>query len=200
MLGFNNSLIMQGAFLLLFDFILYWIHRSNSNRLLDKIKNLQRLKIDERLIENPVDILKTVDENTLLIFDDIDSLPKKLLDGVMAIIYDCLEVGRSYKIYCIITSHLVNSNNKKFSRIILNESHFITFFKNTNERGNRYFLREYVGYDDKQIDEVLDADNTRAITVHKFWPNYIITDYKIWSPKKLKKQRGTFSVQNTSDK
>lgn len=177
---------------------IYLFSRKDSDPVFDCIPQLQRLKIDERMIENPVPILETVGENTLLIFDDIDSLPKKLLDAVMAIIYDVLEVGRSYKIYCIITSHLINSNNKKFSRIILNESHFITFFKNTNERGNRYFLKEYAGFDDHQIEEILDAENTRAITLHKFYPNYVITKHKIWSPKKLKKQKGTFSVQNTS--
>ena len=177
---------------------IYLFSRKDSDPVFDKIKNLTRLKIDERLIDEPINILEMVDENTLLIFDDVDSLPKKLLDAVMAIIYDLAEVGRSYKIYGIITSHLVNSNNKRFSRIILNEAHFVTFFKNTNERGNRYFLKEYVGYDDNQIDEVLDADNTRAITIHRFYPNYVMTDYKIWSPKKLKKQKGVFSTQNVS--
>ncbi len=41
LLGFGNSLMLQGGFLLVFDLILYAIHRSKTNRLMDELKNVR---------------------------------------------------------------------------------------------------------------------------------------------------------------
>jgi hypothetical protein len=117
-------------------------------------------------------------ENTLLIFDDIDSLDKKYWDSVARLIFELCEVGRSYKLYGLITSHLINSNNKKFSRIILNESHYVVFFPKTNVKGNKYFLENYVGMEKNSIKELLNKP-TRAMLIHRFYPNFYITKHEM---------------------
>ncbi len=177
---------------------IYLFSIKDADPVFDSIPQVQRLKIDERMIGNPVNILEICSPNTLLIFDDTDTIEKKLLEPIMSMIHQILEVGRSYRLYCIITSHLLNSNSRKFSRVILNEAHWVVFFKNCNERGNKYFLKEYCGFDDDQIEEVLNIDDTRAIILHRFYPNFVIAKKKIFCPKKIKKMKGHFSVQNVS--
>lgn len=152
--------------------------RKDEDPAFDKIKQIKRVKIDDELVQANINILQCCKPDTLLIFDDIDSLEKKNWECVAKLIYDLCEVGRSYRLYGIITSHLVNSNNKKFSRIILNESHFVTFFPKTNIKGNKYFLETYCGLEKNAIKELLNK-NTRAITVHRNYPNFYLSKFEI---------------------
>ena len=152
--------------------------RKTSDPAFDENKRIKRIQINDELCDANVDILQACKENTLLIFDDIDSLEKKYWDCVAKMMYDILEVGRSYKLYCIITSHLINSNNKKFSRIILNESHWVVFFPKTNIRGNKYFLENYIGLEKDSIKDILNIQ-TRAIAVYRNFPNFYVSKYQI---------------------
>ena len=152
--------------------------RKDSDKVFDDIKQITRIKINKELIDADINILTTCKENTLLIFDDIDSLPKNYWDCVAKLIYDLCEVGRSYKLYGIITSHLINSNNKKFSRIILNEAHYVVFFPKTNIKGNIYYLTNYCGLEKNAIKELLNK-NTRAIAIFRNYPNFYVTKYEI---------------------
>jgi hypothetical protein len=152
--------------------------RKTSDPAFDENKRIQRIPIDDELCNANIDILSVCKENTLLIFDDIDSLDKKYWECVAKLMYDILEVGRSYKLYCVITSHLINSNNKKFSRIILNESHWVVFFPKTNIRGNKYFLENYIGLEKEAIKELLNIP-TRAIAVYRNFPNFYISKHQI---------------------
>ncbi len=157
---------------------IFLFSRKDSDPAFDNIKEIVRIKIDDKLINAPIDILSECSENTLLIFDDIDSLDKKYWDVIAKMMYDLLEVGRSYKLYGIMTSHLINSNNKKFSRIILNESHYVVFFPKTNIKGNIYFLQNYVGMEKDSIKQLLNKP-TRALLVHRFYPNFFMTKHEI---------------------
>jgi len=157
---------------------IFLFSRKDSDPAFDNIKEIVRIKIDQKLINAPIDILGECGENTLLIFDDIDSLDKKYWDVIAKMMYDLLEVGRSYKLYGIMTSHLINSNNKKFSRIILNESHYVVFFPKTNIKGNIYFLQNYVGMEKDSIKQLLNKP-TRALLVHRFYPNFFMTKHEI---------------------
>ena len=152
--------------------------RKTSDPAFDENKRIQRIAIDDELCGANIDILSVCKENTLLIFDDIDSLDKKYWECVAKMMYDILEVGRSYQLYCIITSHLINSNNKKFSRIILNESHWVVFFPKTNIRGNKYFLENYIGLEKEAIKDLLNKP-TRAIAVYRNFPNFYISKHEI---------------------
>jgi len=157
---------------------IFLFSRKDSDPVFDKIKQIVRVKIDDKLINQPVDILSQCEPNTLLIFDDIDSLDKKYWDAIAKMIYDLCEVGRSYKLYGIITSHLVNSNNKKFSRIILNEAHYTVFFPKTNIKGNKYFLENYMGMEKNSIKELLNKE-TRAMLVHRFYPPFYMSKFEL---------------------
>ncbi len=160
----------------------YLFSRKDKDPVFDKLKRLIRVKVDEKLLQDPINITTDFLPNTLLIFDDIDSLPGVFYQEVARIILDALEVGRSYKIYCVVINHLLNPNNKKLGRVLHNESQLITVFSKDNIRAQRYFFHEYMGYDKSQTEEILNSKDTRSITIHRHWPNYIITEKRIWSP------------------
>jgi ABC-type dipeptide/oligopeptide/nickel transport system ATPase component len=151
----------------------------------NKVFVFSRLKIDPRLdalgcVEVPInDELENVDiindiENALCLFDDIDTIPnKKLKDLVFKICLDILETGRHKNIHIIVTSHLINGNDRKACRTILNEAQQITFFpKGGNVRSIRYLLRDYIGLSKEQIDKILKV-NSRWITMIKSYPQCI---------------------------
>lgn len=161
----------------------YLFSRKHADPVFDKQKRIKRVMIDEKLITDPINVTTDFNPNTLLIFDDIDSLPLHLYKAIVRIITDVLEVGRSYRVYCIVINHLLNPNSKALGRVLHNESHYIVVFKNDNDRALKYFLESYMGYNKKQIDGIINMDdNTRAITIHRQYPKYIISDERIWKP------------------
>ena len=160
----------------------YLFSRKLEDPVFDKQKRIKRVMIDDALFQDHINITTDFIPNTLLIFDDIDSLPPKYYDEISRIILDALEVGRSYRIYVIVINHLLNPNNKKLGRVLHNESQLITIFNKDNVRAQRYFLSEYMGYEKETVQEIINSKNTRAITIHRHYPNYIITDHKIYAP------------------
>lgn len=131
-------------------------------------------------INNELDKLDAIRDlrDCLCIFDDIDTIPdKKLKEKVHAISMDILETGRHNDIYILITSHLINGNDKKICRTNLNESKMITIFpKGGNARAIRYMLREYVGLDKKQIEEILKL-KSRWVTIYKHYPQFYFYEH-----------------------
>jgi hypothetical protein len=160
----------------------YLFSRKDKDPVFDKQPRIRRVKINDDLIKVPVNVTTDFLPNSLVIFDDIDSLEKHYYEMISRMILDILEVGRSYKIYCIVINHLLNPNNRKLGRVLHNESHYITIFNKDNIRAQRYFLNNYMGYDKDKTDQIINTKNTRAITIHRHYPNFIITDSKIWSP------------------
>lgn len=160
----------------------YLFSRKLEDPIFDKQKRIKRVMIDTKLLTEPVNITTDFIPNTLLIFDDIDSLPPKYYEEISRIILDSLEVGRSYKIYTVVINHLLNPNNKKLGRVLHNESQLITIFNKDNVRAQRYFLSEYMGYDKEVVNDIINTRDTRSITIHRHYPNYILTDHKIYAP------------------
>jgi ABC-type oligopeptide transport system ATPase subunit len=160
----------------------YLFSRKNEDPVFDKQKRIKRVKINDDLILNPINVTTDFNPNTLLIFDDIDSLPPREYAEISRLILDALEVGRSYKIYVIVINHLLNPNNKKLGRVLHNECQLITVFSKDNIRAQTYFFKEYMGYTTEQTEEIINSKDTRSITIHRHYPNYIITEKRIWSP------------------
>jgi hypothetical protein len=155
---------------------LYVFSRKDDDPPLDKLKPI-RIKIDESLVQNPIDLTKELSDGAIVIFDDvntiIDDKQKKAVDKLMA---DIMEVGRSYGIYIIITNHLVIPSEKKIARTIMNELHTLTIFpKSGSAQQIRYALKTYFGLDRKQIELILKLPS-RFVTISKSYPMYVLYD------------------------
>lgn len=139
-----------------------------------------RIPINDELLETPIDILEEIGEGDLIIFDDCDTISDtNLRKAVNKIKSDVMETGRHRKICCIITSHLINGNDKKDMRTIFNEAHTITIFPNSgNKYGMKYALKNYLGIPTKKIDELLNT-KSRYLTFSTTCPNYVISENQV---------------------
>lgn len=137
---------------------------------------LKRVVLDEDLVENPI-TLDEVTEGTLVIFDDIDTMiDKKLLESLYTFQRQILEMGRHKDVKCIITCHLLGGNNKKQMKVILNESHSITYFVGgANTHDFKYITNEYLGLPKKDITKILNLES-RWITFLVKYPQVLLTE------------------------
>jgi hypothetical protein len=145
---------------------------------IDGIKNLVRFKLDEELIDkNPIKPEKFRD--SIVVFDDIDSIQNKKLYAVIQNLRDSLlRRGRHEDISTLITSHLLT--NYKDTRIILNECNSITIFcRSGSTYGIKYLLKKYVGLDKKGIEKVINLPS-RWVSIYKNYPQYILYEKGVY--------------------
>ena len=120
-----------------------------------------------------------VDElsESICIFDDIDVISeKKIREAVYDVLNQVLEVGRRYKIHCVVTNRL--PTNGKETRRILNDAHTVTYFPHSAGGKIKYTLEEYVGLDKKQIAYV-KKQSSRACTIFKNYPQCYVLEREI---------------------
>jgi thymidylate kinase len=130
---------------------------------LDEVKPL-RFKINDELVTEPIEVSEL--SNSLLIFDDIDSLAnKKIKEAVYQLLNEVLQIGRHFKISAIITNHLPTNFN--WTRVILNESHIVV-----------YLLEQYVDLEKSQIRKFKKM-NSRWVAIFKWAPRIFLSEHEI---------------------
>lgn len=139
-----------------------------------KLKPIQ-IELDETLITEPIDIETELSPGSLVIFDDCNTInDKEIRDAINHLVTDIMEVGRKLGIWLILTNHLVNPNEKKFGRTVMNEMQSFTFFpKSGSAYQIKYCLKNYFGLSNKQIDGIL-ALPSRWVTILKNFPQCVI--------------------------
>jgi hypothetical protein len=143
---------------------------------LDKLKP-KRVMIDDRLVSEP--LMAEDFAESLVIFDDIDVISNKAhREAVYKVLNQILEIGRHYKIFCVVTNHLPTAGND--TRRILNEAHSITYFPHSGSaRQVNYLLMNYVGLDKDDI-KILKKSKSRWATIYKNYPQVAMTERLIF--------------------
>ena len=152
---------------------IYLFSAVNEDPSVDSIKNLHRIALTHDLV---ADELSAVDfENSLVIFDDTDSLiDKKIKKCVSSIQASILTTGRHFKTSCIITSHVAAGGNE--TKLVLNESNSITLFPNSmSSRSLKYILESYLGLSKEQIKKIKKLPG-RAVTIVKNYQKCVVSD------------------------
>lgn len=151
--------------------------RKPSDPVLDRLKPC-RFVIDESIVTNPLDITQDLTDGCCVLFDDTNTFQDdKIKRAVAKLMHDILEIGRSLEVYCVITSHLINPNERKDARTIWNEAHTVTIFpKSGNRHGIKYALQNYCGFDRKDIEKILKLPS-RWVTIGKQYPLYIMHEH-----------------------
>ena len=149
---------------------IYIFSSVKSDKCFDKVSP-EYIPIDDSLIDDPLDVELDLSES-LIIFDDCDTLPKQYKRAVYELRDHILECGRHYNCRTIITNHLIS--DYKNTRKVLNECTSITLFPKASGRYHiDLYLKNYMGMDKIQIDKVHKL-NSRWITLYRTYPNYIL--------------------------
>ena len=131
-----------------------------------------RIPLDREIFdENP--LVPEDFEDSVLIFDDIDTLmDKPLLKYIQHFRDDLLECGRHYGITTISTTHQILNFHE--TRKLLNEANGIVIFpKATGNFQLKGFLERYMGMEKKEIEEVRKLPS-RWVYFNKEYPMYMI--------------------------
>lgn len=150
---------------------------------LEKKKILIRIPIDNNIIESNIDVVNDIEEGSMVIFDDIDTISdKKIMNVLNNIKLQILEIGRHKKIYCIVTSHLINTNDRNGTRTMMNEmSNLVIFPKGGGSvYQQKYCLKNYLGLSNDQIANILETSDSRWVLISKNYPQYILTEKRIY--------------------
>ena len=137
----------------------------------------KRFKITkETLIDDPIEVEDL--KNSLVIFDDVDSIPnKELKNAVYCILDSILTTGRHFSISCIVTNHLPTGGH--LTRQILNECHMVCYFPHSGNNGKlKKFLIDQVGLDLKDYIKNKKLKSRWAV-VFKNYPMCCVTEKNI---------------------
>lgn len=156
---------------------IYLFSHLKEDETLDEIPNLKRVKIDDSLHEDPLNVEDFKDSCT--IFDDIDVIgDKKIREAVYTILNQILEVGRHHKVSCLITNHLPTGGNN--TRRILNEAHCVVYFPSSGTaRQLNYLLKDYVGLDKNDI-KFIKKCKSRWCCIFKNYPMVAMCERNIY--------------------
>ena len=149
-----------------------------------KCKPIKRIKLDENFLKTEVTLADM--KNCLIIYDDVDTIKNKLIQGKLFHILDTLlQCGRHSGTSVAYVSHL--PCNGKDTKMILAECNNITVFPQTlGNRALRYLLGEYFGLDNKQIQKIKKLPS-RHVTLVRTYPMVLLHE------------KGAFLLNNLDD-
>ena len=142
---------------------------------LDKIKQVKRIKLDEKFLNTTLTIKDF--EKCLILFDDCDVIKNKAFrTKIMNLQNLILQTGRHSQTEILVISHVINAGYD--TKIVLNEAHSIVIFPRTvGARSLKYLLENYLGFNKNQIQKIKKlGTETRAITLIKTYPNIILCE------------------------
>jgi len=125
---------------------IYLISEGKEDPALDKVKGLKRIKLDDGLLEEPIQYDEFKD--CCVVFDDTDALTGKLGKYIYSLRDKLLKNARKNKVSVITTNHTCTGQELK---AVLNESDTIVFFMKNYNRALKYLLENYVGLNKEGI-------------------------------------------------
>lgn len=159
---------------------IYLYSAKNDDTSLDDKLNIKRVIINESLILEPITIYDFKPDD-VIIFDDHDNLENKIKKAVIQTLNQILELGRSYRLNCIVTNHLPTSGHD--TKRIINECHAIIYFPHfINQKGASYLLEKYQGLTKKEILKI-KSKSTRWAVILNTLPEVVITQKNIFTLK-----------------
>jgi hypothetical protein len=146
------------------------------DEVLDQFKPI-RIIINEELLDDPIDVEELKD--SLVIFDDIDSITNKKLKNLIETLRDTiLKRGRHFEIYALCSNHQCTEYRQ--TRELLSASNIIYFYPQSGATYSiKYVLNKYIGLDKAQIDKIFKL-KSRWVAIHKQAPMYVMYSHGIY--------------------
>jgi hypothetical protein len=151
----------------------FLVSKLKEDATLDSMENPPvRLKI-EKLVETPLKDLEPL-RNSMVIFDDYDTLEGKEGKAVQQLIDDICIMGRHTVTSILILSHHL-SNFKKTRLCLTEATNFVLYPQSTGNHALNYFLKTYVGMGPKEVAN-LKKSGSRWLMIHKNFPIFYVTE------------------------
>lgn len=152
----------------------YLISKLEYDETLDKMKvgKPKRLSIQSIVEDYP-----SIDEfkDTLLIFDDFDTLEKREFTAVHKLIEDLAIQGRHTRTSMLILSHYLTNYSK--TRLILGEAQYLVLYPlATSQKALKYVCEHYGGLDKEDVKEL--KKRGRWVMIHKNYPSFVLSAHE----------------------
>lgn len=149
------------------------------DKALDKLKP-KRVKLDEKLVENPIQV-DEFPEFSIVLFDDVETLSdKKVQEAVESLRDALLERGRSRYIYVISITH--NPTNHKKTKASLMEASTIVLFPRGGDTYHlKNVLKTYCGLSPLETDQI-SRMSSRWVACYKRYPKYVLHEKGAFFP------------------
>lgn len=152
----------------------YLVSKLEEDDTLDSMKGRKciRLKVDKLAAEpiKDLDILK----NSLIIFDDYDTILGKEGKAVQQLIDDIAIMGRHHNITMLCLTHYLTNYSK--TRLLLTEAtHIVVYPLSTGAHALNYLLKTYLGLERDEI-SAIRRGGSRWVMLYKNYPNYCVTE------------------------
>lgn len=165
----HNPLKIKGAGIFLFSPVY-------DDKSLSTIKNLTHIDLLEVEAELKEELqLHHIPPGSVLIFDDVESYPKKVRKLYTDFRDVCLERGRHDDISTITVSHNCMSGNS--TKVSIRESQYWVLFR-SNIRDCKNILKIYGGLETKKINELVEI-KSRWMFFKKTMPQYVVTEHSV---------------------
>jgi hypothetical protein len=156
---------------------IYVISRHNEDPVLDKIKGIKRLELDEEILEAEIDIEDFKD--SLIILDDIETISDKKINKLITNLRDdLLQNCRHHNIYLCCVSHSIL--NYGYTRSLILESDLIVFFPRSGGYQIKRYLKEYQGYNKEQINIIMRLPSRWVCINKNTYPPSVISENDIY--------------------
>ena len=116
----------------------------------------------------------------IVLYDDFEAiLDKKLKNQIMGILKGLLELSRKNEVVILTINHM--TQNYKETRGTIFESTDFVLFPKFNINSATRFLKSYLDLSKSELEDIKKiSEETRAITIHKSVPRYIIWEKGVW--------------------
>lgn len=132
---------------------------------------IRRINV-ESLVSAPMPLSEL--EDTLLLIDDVEDLPKEQAAAVQELANRVANQGRHWRISMVYSQHLLT--NYKATRNLLGECHhYVIYPTGTSKAQMRTLLRSYAGLDDDQLKELRRLPS-RWVAVKRTYPPTVVYD------------------------
>lgn len=136
---------------------------------------MERVILDEHYISEP--LTRDDLENSITIFDDVDSIPDKTIRNlVIDLRHDLLQTGRHINNHIFCTSHELVGRSAK--DMISELTTIVLFPKSGLTAGIVRILNNYAGMTTQVVNRLINLD-TRCLYIHLKSPLYIVTDHSV---------------------
>jgi hypothetical protein len=148
----------------------YLVSKLKEDATLDALKFLRRIDIQSFVDDYP-DLEEFKD--TMIIFDDYDTLTGQAEKVITKIVDDLAIMGRHTNTTILCLSHYLT--NYKKTRLLLNEAtHIVVYPLSTSYHALRYLIKNYVGVDEEDLKRQRKL-GSRWLMYSKGFPQYMIS-------------------------